>query len=130
MTKEGQDDQLEELKTRVDALERALAVTIDVLKEEMEKTDSYGLFKRLSKWLSLDSMNKRLDDAKTLINSWELGGHHKRSRASPKRRSPRHHHAVSHHRGKSSRHVEGSRCWMPMAKCPCLRLRSRDEGQS
>jgi hypothetical protein len=53
----------------VDALESALAVVIDVLKEEMEKTDAYGLFKRLRKWLSLGEMKNRLDEAKKLISS-------------------------------------------------------------
>jgi hypothetical protein len=62
MTKE-----LEELKTRVNALEKALAVVIDVLKEEMEKTDAYGLFKRLNKLLSVDAMKTRLEDAKASI---------------------------------------------------------------
>ncbi len=37
MTKE---DQIEELKTRVHALERAVAVVIDVVREEMEKADA------------------------------------------------------------------------------------------
>ncbi len=59
--------QLDELETRVHALERTVAMVIDVLKDEMEKTDSYGLIKRLRKTLALPAMRKRLDNAKERI---------------------------------------------------------------
>jgi len=69
MTKKDQLEELEKLKARVHALEKALAAVIDVLKEEMQKTDSYGLFKRWNKWFALPAMTKRLDDAKEWISS-------------------------------------------------------------
>lgn len=62
-------DQLEELRTRVHALERAVAVVIDVLQEEMERTDAYGLIKRLKKMNALPAMKRALDDAKKWISS-------------------------------------------------------------
>jgi hypothetical protein len=69
MIKKDQLEELEELKTRVDALERAVAVVIDVLKDEMDKTDAYGLFKRLRKWSALPAMKETLDGAKKLVSS-------------------------------------------------------------
>lgn len=61
-------DQVEELKNRVHALERALAVVIDVLKDEVDKTDAYGLFKRMRKLSAAPSMKAALDGAKKLIS--------------------------------------------------------------
>ncbi len=62
-------EKLEELKTRMHALERAVAVVIDVLQEEMERTDAYGLIKRLKKMNALPAMKKALDDAKDMVTS-------------------------------------------------------------
>jgi len=69
MTNKDKVEELEELKTRVHALERAVAVVIDVLKDEMDKSDAYGLFKRLKKMAALPAMKETLDGAKKLISS-------------------------------------------------------------
>lgn len=61
-------DQVKELKNRVDALECALAVVIDVLKDEVDKTDAYGLFKRMRKLSAVAGMKATLDGAKQLIS--------------------------------------------------------------
>jgi hypothetical protein len=71
MTKKDQREELDELKTRVHALERTVAVAIDVLKDEMERTDAYGLIKKLKKTLALPAMKKALDDAKEWIGPGE-----------------------------------------------------------
>lgn len=69
MTNKNQVEELDELKNRVHALERAVVVVIDVLKDEMDKTDAYGLFKRLKRVSALPAMKQRLDGAKKLISS-------------------------------------------------------------
>jgi hypothetical protein len=69
VTKKNQIEELEELKTRMHVLERALVAVIDVLQEEIEKTDAYALFKRMRKLSAIPAMRKALDDARALISS-------------------------------------------------------------